>query len=250
MSPASQPKPEYGWRARIGMLKPSRVIDTNAHEFYLMAPPGVELFVTSMGVARMTQSEYDKAITGLEAPLRSLLNHQPDVILQAGVPPIVTHGWGFEDELLARARQLTTVPLVTDVGSSIRGLRTLGCTRIVMLSFGFDDALVNHISDYLDHAEISLVAAARVQTHPDEDAARVPLDTVYRCARDLYDGHRSRVDGIWITHASMPSVAVLEDLERDLDMPVISSAQALMWAGLRAADITEPLAGFGQLLRR
>ena len=28
----------YGWRARIGMLQPTRVSDTNPYEFYLMAP--------------------------------------------------------------------------------------------------------------------------------------------------------------------------------------------------------------------
>jgi hypothetical protein len=100
----------YGWRARIGMLKPSAVIDNNAHEFYLMAPPGVELFVTSLGVGGMRQDEYDKAIANFEHPLRLLLHHQPDVILQAGVPPIVTRGWGFEDTLRASVAESPASP--------------------------------------------------------------------------------------------------------------------------------------------
>ena len=239
---------EYGWRARIAMLKPSPVIDNNAHEFYLMAPEGVELFVTSMGVARMNQAEYDQALGGLEHGIRLLLHHDPHVILQAGVPPIVTHGWGFEDELLARVAKVTSIPFFTDVGSSIRALRTLGCSRVVMLSFGFDDELAGLIGRYLAGAGVTLLAAARVQRRPGEDAARVPLAMVAQHTRELFERHRSEVDGVWITHASMPSVGVLADLERDLGVPVVSSAQALMWAGLRASGILEPIAGFGRLL--
>ena len=239
----------YGWRARIAMLKPSPVIDNNAHEFYLMAPPGVELFVCSMGLQRMAQSEYERVVAGLEEPLRLLLRHEPQAILQAGVPPIVTRGWGFEDELSARVRQITTVPLCTDVGSSIRALQRLGCSRTVMLSFGFDDALTEHIREYLRHAGLKLVGAGRVETSAGEDAARVPLEAVYQGARQLYETHANEADGVWITHASMPSVAVIDDLERDLGVPVASSAQALMWAGLRAAGIDDPIPGFGRLLR-
>ena len=40
----------YGWRARFGLLQPSLVCDTNAYEFYLMAPPGVQLLLTSLGI--------------------------------------------------------------------------------------------------------------------------------------------------------------------------------------------------------
>jgi len=244
----SDPRGEYGWRARIGMLKPSPVIDNNAHEFYLMAPPGVELFVCSMGLQRMAQSEYERVVAGMEEPLRLLLRHEPHVILQAGVPPIVTRGWGFEDELLARVTRVTSVPFFTDVGASIAALRKLGCGRIVMVSFGFDDELTGRIREYLGHAGIELVAAERVQSAPDEDAARVPLGRVYDSARDLY--RYAQADGIWITHASMPSVAIIDDLERDLGVPVVSSAQALMWTGLRAASIAGPIEGFGELLRR
>jgi maleate isomerase len=245
---AGPARAEYGWRARIGMLKPSPVIDNNAHEFYLMAPEGVELFVTSMGVSHKDQSEYDKAVAGLHRPLSLLVRHEPQVILQAGVPPIVTRGWGFEGQVLARVREITSIPFFTDVGSSIRALQALDASRIVMLSFGFDDALSRQIGEYLRRGGIELVGWARVQASSEEDAARVSLEIVHQRARDLFEAHRSVANGIWITHASMPSVAVLDDLERELDVPVVSSAQALMWAGLRAAGILEPIPGFGRLL--
>jgi maleate isomerase len=237
----------YGWRARIGMLKPSAVIDNNAHEFYLMAPPGVELFVTSLGVGGMRQDEYDKAIANFEHPLRLLLHHQPDVILQAGVPPIVTRGWGFEDTLRASVAEITSIPFFSDVGASINGLRALGCGHVLMVSFSFDDELTEHIRRYLEAAGIQLIGSARVRESQGEDAAVLPLERVYRTTRKLFNDYPN-ADGIWITHASMPSIGVIDDLERDLRVPVVSSAQALMWAGLRAAGIREPFGQFGRLM--
>jgi maleate cis-trans isomerase len=37
------------------------------------------------------------------------------------------------------------------------------------------------------------------------------------------------------------------ELERNLGVPVVTSAQALMWAGLLLAGVREPVSGFGKL---
>lgn len=241
-------RPPYGWRARIAMLKPSPVTDTNIHEFYLMAPPGVELFLASMNLGGMRQEEYDKAIANIDGPIRMLAHHDPHVIIQPGVPPIVTRGWGFEDQLRERVGAITKAPFFSDVGAVISGLKAVHSRRIAVLSYSFDDALMGTIAGYLSHAEIELVGWDRVQPLWSGDVAAVPLETVYQAARALAERHAGRIDGLWITHASMPSVGVIADLERDLGIPTVSSAQALMWAGLRAANMGEPIDGFGRLL--
>jgi maleate cis-trans isomerase len=46
----------------------------------------------------------------------------------------------------------------------------------------------------------------------------------------------------------MPSIDVLERLERDLGKPVISAASATMWNALRVASVATPIAGYGSLL--
>src|SRR5262245_39634066 len=99
MSPVHHsPGSAYGWRLRFGLLQPSMVCDTNAYEFYLMAPPGVQLLLTSLGIDGPEPREvlYERAIERIETPIRRVLERRPDVIVQAGVPPIVNRGWGFE----------------------------------------------------------------------------------------------------------------------------------------------------------
>ncbi len=241
-------RPAYGWRARIAMLKPSPVTDTNIHEFYLMAPAGVELFLASMNLGGMRQEEYDKAIANIDGPIRLLAHHDPHAIIQPGVPPIVTRGWGFEDELRARVAEITSAPFFSDIGAVISALRTVRSSRIAVLSYSFDDALMNTIAAYMANADIQLAGWDRVQPAWPQDIAAVPLEIVYRAARALFERCAGQADGLWITHASMPSVGIIAELERDLSVPVVSSAQALMWAGLRAAGVHEPVSGYGSLL--
>ena len=236
----------YGWRARIGMLVPSLPFDTNVHEFYLMAPDGVSLVIAWLGVGGMGQERYDRAIANIAEPLRMVSERQADVILQAGVPPLVTRGPGFEAELLARVAELTSVPFITDVGASSAAMKALGLAKVVMLSSTFDDETARHIAAYLKVKGIELAGAARAQVARDV-VGTIPLEAVYRAARKLFESHRGKADGIWITQASMPSVAVIEDLEQSLNVPVVTSAQALMWAGLRTVGVREAIAGFGKL---
>ena len=52
-----------------------------------------------------------------------------------------------------------------------------------------------------------------------------------------------------ISGTGLPTVGVLERLERELGKPVISSNQACLWRALRLAGVSEPVPGFGRLLR-
>jgi maleate isomerase len=47
--------------------------------------------------------------------------------------------------------------------------------------------------------------------------------------------------------AGMPSVAVIDVLERDLGVPVLSSKQVMVWAALRSARVSDPVEGYGRL---
>ncbi len=241
------PGSAYGWRARIGLLQPTMVSDTNPYEFYLMAPPGVQLVLTSLGVEGMSQESYDKAIANFETPVKRLVARKPDVIMQTGIPPLVTHGWGIEDDLRARVAKITPVPYISDAAGCIRAMQALNMKRIVVVS-GFNDELVELIRIYMKHVGIDVLGHFDVtRATPGEEVGSLPLETIYRAARSIYLRHAEHADGIWITQASIPSVGIIDDLEADLGVPVVTSAQALMWAGLRLAAVHTPVSGFGRL---
>jgi maleate isomerase len=246
MSPVAYAGAGYGWRARFGLLQPTLVSDNNPFEFYLMAPEGVQMVLTSLGIRQTVPGEYDRAIAALEEPIRRLLSRGVDVIVQAGVPPIVSRGWGFEEELKQRVAAWTDVPFATDIGCCIAALRALAVSRVAVLA---SEALQRGLREYLTGAGIEVAQAGSIPAEAERDVHNLSLSVPYRAALDLHR-HAGRPEGILILGAFMPTVGMIQALEDATDAPVVSSAQAMMWQGLRLAGVpTREVAGFGRLFQ-
>lgn len=247
MAPTAYPGASYGWRARFGLLQPSTVSDNNPFEFYLMAPPGVQMVLTSLGIGDgPPDEEYAKAIAGIETPIRRLLARRVDVIVQAGVPPIVQKGWGSEDELRARVAAWTELPFATDIGCCIAAMQALGMSRVAVLA---SENLQRGLAEYLGHAGIELIAAASVRLDQEGDQHSLSLSVPYRAAVAL---RRSapEAEGVLILGAFMPTVGMIHALEDAIGASVVSSAQAMMWQGLRLAGVpASEVTGFGRLFQ-
>jgi maleate cis-trans isomerase len=59
----------------------------------------------------------------------------------------------------------------------------------------------------------------------------------------------SGADGVLISCGGLRTFEVIETLERDLGLPVVTSNQAALWAGLRMTNVKDPVQGYGRLLR-
>lgn len=254
MALKASPGAAYGWRARIGFVTPSPGHENNGYEFYLMAPDGVTIVMTSLRVTELTQRQYDDAVNRMDAAVAELEDRRVDAIIQAGVPLVVTRGWGFEEKLLAEMARQTSIPMATDIGACIRAMRTLGMKRVAMLT-PFDESMHRQLVEYVGHAGIEVVAARSLW--PSDEAAMsrrygvstMPLAEPYHAAKETYLSAPS-ADGVWITGALMPSVAVIDSLEQDLGVPVVTSMQAMTWAGLGLARVKAQVPGYGRLFDR
>ena len=56
-------------------------------------------------------------------------------------------------------------------------------------------------------------------------------------------------DAVLLSGTGLPTVDILERLERDVGKPAVSSMQAVCWQALRLAGVRESISGFGRLLR-
>jgi len=243
----------YGWRARVGMITPSPGHENNAYEFYLIAPEGVTVCMTSLQVMGLTQTQYSAALNRIEAAVAEMVSRKVDVMVQAGVPLTVTQGWDYHNKLGAEVAKLTNIPFATDIGACIDAMQCLGMRRVVMIT-PFDDAMHDQLTRYVSNAGIQVLAAHSIRPPDAEEIARhyevstVPLSVPFHAAKALFRS-TSGADGIWITGALMPSVAAIQTLEQDLEVPVVTSMQAMAWAGLRLAGVKAEVTGYGRLFR-
>jgi maleate isomerase len=236
-----------GWRARLGFLVPPGN-PTVEPEMMALAPQGVSLHFNRM-IARGTpgapdgQSERNRTmIDNIDTSIEMLGLVNPDVIVLAHTATSYYLGQQGEAELIARLEKSTGTRVVTAFGSVLRALERLNVRKLALgAPYSRETTLQGkaHLEAHgLDVVNFDNLKG--VTNIYDETAERA-----YRLAR-MVDAPEA--EAVFLTGTGMPTLAVLEALEQDLGKPVLSSASAMMWHGLRLAGVRQPVPGYGRLL--
>jgi maleate isomerase len=237
----------FGWRGRLGFLVPPGN-PTLEPEMGMLVPEGVTLHFTRMVAHGVTGS-----LDGQEERNRSQIEHldegaallamvKPDVIVLGHTATSYTLGREEEARLMKRLSEKHGMPFVTAFASVVSALEHLGVKRVAYAT-PYDEAMTLRGKAHLESFGFSVPAFGRLQGVTniyDETAERA-----YRLARVI---DRAEAQAVFISGVGMPTLTVIDKLERDLGKPVISSASAMMWNALRIAGVKQPIPGFGQLL--
>jgi maleate isomerase len=217
----------------------------------MMVPDGVSINLISLHSVDdpptefLSQASLDLVMRRLPLGARELAARSVDVIVQDGVPFTVAYGRGIEDNLSGQSGNFTDIPLVLDVRACIEAMQCLDMVRVLMVA-PFTDQSNQQVAEYVSSDGIEVAAIHRVDPSKHGSLHRLPLGTVYQIVQTAYS-HAGRVDGIWLPGAALPTVAVIDALERALGVPVVSSKQAMVWAALRQANIRDRIDGYGRL---
>src|ERR1700720_444634 len=235
-----------GWRARLGFLVPPGN-PTVEPEMIALAPHGV-----TVHFSRLVAHGAPGSHAGQEERNRTMVEHagesagllamvKPDVIMLAHTATSYTLGPQQEAQLLERLRDQCGTPVATAFGSVLAALDVLGATRI---------ALGTPYSE-----ETTLRGKALLEEHGVEVVSHGRLDNV----TNIYDEtpERARALGravdtrnaqaVFLSGLGMPTISILDTLERELGKPVISAASATMWQALRLAGARNRGSGYGRV---
>lgn len=213
-----------------------------------LAPPGVTVHFTRMvahGEAGSHQGQEDRnrsQIAHLDENVALLAMVKPAVIVLAHTASSYTLGKEGEATLVERMVRTTGIPFITAFGSVLKALEQLQARRIALATPYATDA--------------TLRSKAHLEAHGLEVVSWGNLDNVkniyeetperaYALARRV---DTSAAQAVFMSGVGMPTIDVLERLERDLGKPAISSASAMMWHALRTARVEVTITGFGSLL--
>jgi maleate isomerase len=136
------------------------------------------------------------------------------------------------------------IPVIATCAASVSALSSLGVRRVALFDPPwFDEALNQLGAEYYGSAGFDVVATHRCDL-PSDQGAIMPDDLHAWVSSHTPD----RAEAVVIDGNGFRAVGVISALERDLDRPVITANQVLLWASLRAAraDAGDVL-GYGRI---
>lgn len=234
-------------RVRIGFLVPPGN-PTVEPEMMQLAPPGVTVHFTRMvahGAAGSHEGQEERnrtQIAHLDENVALLAMVKPDVIVMAHTASSYMLGKQGEAALVARLEKSSGTRFVTAFASVLQALEHLGVQRVA-LGTPYGDEATRQSKQHLEAHGVSVVAFGNldgVVNIYDETPERA-----YQLARRV---DVPEAQAVYLSGLGLPTLPVLEALERDLGKPALSSASAMMWNALRIAGLREPIKGYGRLL--
>jgi maleate cis-trans isomerase len=233
-------------RVRLGFLVPPGN-PTVEPEVIEMAPKSV-----SVHFSRMVAHGPTGTLDGQEERNRTQIAHigesaallamvKPDVIMLAHTATSYTLGPRAETELVRRLQDQCGTAVATAFGSVLAALKALGATRVA-LGTPYNAETTLKGKALLEEHGLEVVSHGRL-----ENVTNIYDETPER-ARQL--GHAvdaPEAQAVFLSGLGMPTISILDTLERELGKPVISAASAMMWHALRLAGVREPVSGYGAL---
>lgn len=235
-----------GWRARIGVVQPSRG-DTFCYEFYKMVPDGVVLSMTATNVRELTEAELERAMGEYERAGRILADDKVDIIIVCGTPVVARKGKGAEIEIAQRIQDATNIPTMHNLTAMLEALHKLNVKKVAAVT-PYRDAVNLREKQILEANDIEVVTIKGLQLERNIDFAMTPPYAAYRLAKETFR-EATGAEGIFISCGRWQTVSFIEMLEQDLKVPVVSNTLVTVWAALSRTGVGTAKPGFGQLMR-
>lgn len=132
------------------------------------------------------------------------------------------------------------------ISAAIAAFRALGSHRIALVT-PYTANVTAPIVDHFIGAGLEVTAVGSFLESSDLVVARICESSIADAVRSL--GGRDEAGAVFVSCTSLRTLRIIDALERELGVPVVSSNLALFWHLLRLAGVPDSLDRFGTLFR-
>ena len=239
-------KKGYGHTGRIGYLSPGIIDETLSGQWYRMAPPGVTLVRTSLGLKDVTVEEVKSAVARTEKASAELGKYKPDCIVFGGSPTVAVPGFGSDKVIVEMIERASGRKAFCAQAAAIETLQKYGAKKLA-LATPFPHTVNALVKDFLEKSGFQ-VLSVRGSGVDYLGLTLTPLQVSWDLGKRVFKEAKG-ADALYFPGAPQPCVDIIETLEKELGTLVISSLQASLWKALQIIKYENPVEGYGRLLR-
>ena len=139
----------------------------------------------------------------------------------------------------------TGIPSVATAGAVLDALNRLGMNKISVATPYTDEINVLEQS-FLEQHHKTVLAIKGLNIVDNREVGQKNSQVASELAKDVY---RHEADGIFISCTNLRTIEIIDKLEQELGVPVISSNTATLWAMMKKIHFEKRIEGLGALFR-
>jgi len=215
------------------------------HEFNEMCPKDMTAHAARMRLREVVVSELLGMEEDVECEAVKLADARVDVIGFGCTTGSLAKGLGHDKRIVSRIEKATRVPAVATAGAVVDALKALKVFRI-SVGTPYSDKINALEKRFLEESGFQILRMKGLGIVDNIEIGRQSQRVVYNLAREV---EAAEAEAIFLSCTNLPTISVLEKLEREFEKPVVSSNTATLWAMLRKIGYMKEIRGYGCLLR-
>jgi maleate isomerase len=233
----------YGEHGKIGLIVPS-ANTVMEPEFYKMAPTGIATFATRMFLEEVKVETLAKMAEEVDRAVRELSTAQVDVVVFGCTSGSLLKGPEWDKQIISRMEKAGQIPSITTSGSVVKALKWIGARRIAVATPYLDELNIR-VKEFLEQYGFEIIDTKGLGLSKGIEMGNQYPETAYDLAKRVY---RPGTDTVFISCTDFRTIEIIERLERELRVNVVTSNQASFWCALKTMKYSEPIKGYGKLL--
>ncbi|MEK9683368.1 MAG: hypothetical protein VW226_02365 [Rhodospirillaceae bacterium] len=232
--------------ARIGYTSVAYVTEIFPKLFYSLVPEGVFLQIITQHVTSHSQNSMERLHEEARATIETFVRAGANTVILGGAPTNLSRGEKALENILGDLSLEFGIPVSSSATAQRKALKAVNAQRIGIVHPASNRRNENQLLKLAESGfEPVLCIGAGANF---EDYNRIPEGTALRLGRELLETDKG-IDTLLYSCPHWPLSDVVESLEKNNQVTVVTSLHAIVWEGLRGCGISTSIQNGGRLLR-
>ena len=236
----------YGHRARIGYTSPPATTEVFPYEFYKIVPDGVTLVINTLPLVNRTGDEVDRAYDVSLNVAHAMARAGVNLFCFGGLPINASRGFANAEEMAKATEKEIGIPVITSLSAQQDAFAAVGAGKTATIQ-PYDDTHIPRFESYVRELGGTPTGCVSVNATFIE-LGKVDEEQILSLGRTVLRDHPAS-DTLYIPCPHFATAGVIDPLEKEFGVTVITALQAIVWRALRKCGVNDRIDGFGRLFR-
>ena len=232
----------YGYKARIGAIIPSTntVLES---EYNIMKPEGVSVHTARMMLTTTNAQTLKRMSGSIEEEAEKLATTKCDVIVFGCTSGSFIGGQSYEQQIVDKIECVSGKKGITTAGAVSRALSVFEKHKVTVVTPYIEELNLLE-KKFIESFGYKVVSIKGLGIDDNVTIGKNEPSAAYNLAKETVT---NETEILFISCTDFRSIEIITTLEKELNVPVISSNQAAMWDALRSCNIRDNLLKYGSL---